>query len=52
MNKASVESLEAAAKHIDSALLNDRQYSELSALLKEARHGGGMLVSCHILMRI
>ena len=40
----STESLENAAKNIDSALQSDRQYSELDALLRNARHAGGTLV--------
>ena len=59
----STESLENAAKNIDSALQSDRQYSELDALLRNARHAGGTLVcvctfsiffpiSCHLGLKI
>ena len=41
----STESLENAAKNIDTALQSDRLYSELDALLRNARHAGGTLVS-------
>lgn len=39
----STESLENAAKNIDTALQSDRLYSELDALLRNARHAGGTL---------
>ena len=45
---ASTESLETAAKHIDTALQSDRLYSELDLLLKNARHAGGTLVSMNM----
>jgi len=43
----STESLENAAKNIDTALQSDRQYSELDDLLRNARHAGGTLVSAN-----